>query len=189
MVSIFVCLSAVLNVCCRSAQYHRVIGGAACTEDSAGCGVREAAANTRAGTHRGAEDSGGGEAVREDVPRVVPAVVQAQRPQAHHIYLLAAAPFHPPYRSQCIVLLSAQDAPFGYMKQASQFAGTSELTGISLPLERRVRMPTKPWLVEQRRRGCSSTCMVCSASPWRAPSPLFGGLRWSLQGQARPVTV
>ena len=73
-----------------------------------------------ASTHRGAKDSGGGEAVWEDVPCVVPAVVQAEHSQAYHIHLLAAAPFHPPCRSQCIILLSAQVAPYGYMNQAPQ---------------------------------------------------------------------
>lgn len=73
-----------------------------------------------ASTHRGAKDSGGGEAVREDVPRIMPAVVQAEHSQAYHIHLLAAAPLDPPCRSQCIILSSAQDAPYGCMNQAPQ---------------------------------------------------------------------
>lgn len=53
----------------------------------------------RRAAHRGAEDSARCEAIGEDVAGVVPPRIQAQRPQAHDVHLLAAAPLYAPCTS------------------------------------------------------------------------------------------
>ena len=53
-------------------------------------------ARARQAAHGRAKDGAGGEAVREDVARIVPSGVQAKRPQADYVHLLAAAPLDAP---------------------------------------------------------------------------------------------